>query len=144
MVTGRSVSRTIRDWVVVRRHRRIEDRQHPQTSTLATHSYDHPDVPTPQPVRFCQRLQLPARQLGLQHNIPGWWVPGLLGNIQQPRTVVQPKRNSQFRLRALERRASIFPELYSTLGRLSNLGSATSSIPACANSKFQRSGGEHH
>jgi len=29
--------------------------------------------------------------------------------------------------------------LYSTPGRLSNLGSATSSVPACANSKFQRS-----
>ena len=33
--------------------------------------------------------------------------------------------------------------LYSTPDRLSNLGSATSSIPACANSKFQRSGKEH-
>ena len=32
---------------------------------------------------------------------------------------------------------------YSTPGRLSNLGSSTSSIPACANSKFQRSGEEH-
>ena len=33
--------------------------------------------------------------------------------------------------------------LYSTLGRPSNRGSATSSIPACANSKFQISGEEH-
>ena len=33
--------------------------------------------------------------------------------------------------------------LYSMPSRLSNLGSATSSIPACANSKFQRSGEEH-
>jgi len=33
--------------------------------------------------------------------------------------------------------------LYPTSGRFSNLGSATSSIPACANSKFQRSGEEH-
>ena len=32
---------------------------------------------------------------------------------------------------------------YSTLGRLSNLGFATSSVPACANSKFQSSGEEH-
>ena len=31
----------------------------------------------------------------------------------------------------------------STLGQLSNLGFATSSLPACANSKFQRSGEEH-
>jgi len=38
MVTGRSVSRTIRDWVVVRRCRRIQDCQRLQTSTLATHS----------------------------------------------------------------------------------------------------------
>ena len=67
MVTGRSVSKAIRDWVVVRRRRRIQDRL--QTSTLATHSNNHPDVPTPQPVRW--RLQLPARQLGLQHNITG-------------------------------------------------------------------------
>jgi len=33
--------------------------------------------------------------------------------------------------------------LYSTPSRLSNLGSAASSLPACANSKFQRSGEEH-
>jgi len=33
--------------------------------------------------------------------------------------------------------------LYSTPGRLSNLGSATSSIPTCTISKFQRSGEEH-
>jgi len=38
---------------------------------------------------------------------------------------------------------SIFPEFILAPGRLSNLGSATSSIPACANSKFQRSGEEH-
>jgi len=48
MVTGRPVSRSLRDWVVVRRRRRLQDRQRLQTSTLATHSYDHPDVPTPQ------------------------------------------------------------------------------------------------
>jgi len=30
-----------------------------------------------------------------------------------------------------------------TLGRLSNLGFATSSLPACLNSKFQRSGEKH-
>jgi len=45
MVTGRSVSITIRDWVVVHRRRRIQDRQHLQTSTLAIHSNDHLDVP---------------------------------------------------------------------------------------------------
>ena len=56
---------------------------------------------TPQPVRW--RLQLPARQLGLQHNIPGRWEPGLLGNIQQPWTVVQPKGSSQFLISPLER-----------------------------------------
>ena len=33
--------------------------------------------------------------------------------------------------------------LYSMPGRHSNLGFATSSVPACANSKFQRSGEEH-
>ena len=39
---------------------------------------------------------------------------------------------------------SIFPELtLYTAGRLSNLSSATSSIPACANSKFQRSVEKH-
>ena len=48
MVTGRSVSKAIRDWVVVRRCRRIQNRQCLQTSTLVTHSNDHPDVPTPQ------------------------------------------------------------------------------------------------
>jgi len=96
MVTGRSVSRTIRDWVVVRRRRRIQDRQGLQTSTLATHPNDHPDVPTHQSVRW--RLQLPACQLGLQHNIPWRWEPGLLGNIQQPWTVIQPKGNGQFSL----------------------------------------------
>jgi len=32
---------------------------------------------------------------------------------------------------------------YSTAGRLSNLGFATSSVPACANSKVQKSGEEH-
>ena len=37
MVTGRSLSRSIRDWVVVRRRRRIQDRQRLQTSTLASH-----------------------------------------------------------------------------------------------------------
>ena len=100
MVTRRSVSRSIRDWVVVRRRRRIQDHQRLQTSTLATHSNDHPDVSTPQSVRW--RLQLPARQLGLQHNIPWRWEPGLLGNIQQPWTVVQPKGNTQFLLSPLE------------------------------------------
>ena len=68
--------------MVVCRRRRLQDRQRLQTSTLATHSYDHPDVPTPQSVRW--RLQLPACQLGFQHNIPGRREPGLLGNIQQP------------------------------------------------------------
>jgi len=101
MVTGRSVSRSIRDLVVARRHSRLQD-QRLQTSTLATYSKDHPDVPTPQSVRW--RLQLPACQLALQHNIPGRWEPGLLGDIQQPWTVVQPKGNSQFLLSPLERR----------------------------------------
>ena len=102
MVTGRSVSRSIRDWVVVCRRRRLQDRQRLQTFTLATHSYDHPDVPTPQSVRW--RLQLTASQLGLQHNIPGWREPGHLGSIQQPWSVVQTKGNSQFLLSPLERR----------------------------------------
>ena len=38
--------------MVVRRRRRIQDRQRLQTSTLATHPNDHPDVPTPQSVRW--------------------------------------------------------------------------------------------
>jgi len=61
--------------VVVGRRRRIQDRQRLQTSTLTTHSNDHPVVPTPQPVRW--QLQLPARQLGLQHprTVRGW-TPG--------------------------------------------------------------------
>ena len=50
MVTGRSVSRSIIDWVVVSRRRRLQDRQRLQTSTLATHPNDHPDVSTPQSV----------------------------------------------------------------------------------------------
>ena len=87
----------------------IQDRQRLQTSTLATHSNDHPDVPTPQSIRW--RLQLPVRQLGLQHNIPRRWEPGLLGNIQQPWTVVQPKGNSQFLLSPLERRHQPRPGL---------------------------------
>ena len=109
MVTGRSVSRTIRDWVVVRRRRRIKDRQRLQVSTFATHSNDHPDVSTPQSVRW--RLQLPTCQLGLQHNIPGRWEPGLPGNIQQPWTVEQPKGNSQFLLSSLARRHQPRPGL---------------------------------
>jgi len=100
---------TIRDWVVVRRRSRIHDRQRLQTSTLATHSNNRPDVPTPQTVRW--RHQLPAYQLGLQHNIPGRWEPGLLCNIQQPWTVVQPKGNSQFLLSPLERRHQPRPGL---------------------------------
>ena len=55
--------------MVVRGRRRLQDRQRLQTSTLATHSNDHPDVPIPQSVRW--RLQLPACQLGLQQNIHG-------------------------------------------------------------------------
>ena len=67
--------------MVVHRRRRIQDRQRLQTSTLATHSNDHPDVPTPQPVRW--RLQLPARQLGLQHpRTVRAWTPG-----QHPKTL---------------------------------------------------------
>ena len=100
MVTGRSVSRSIRDWLGVRRRRRLQDLQRLQTSILATHSNDHPDVPTPQSIRL--RLQLPECQLGLQHNIPGRWEPGLLGDIQQPWTVVQPQGNSQFLFSPLE------------------------------------------
>jgi len=87
----------------------MQDRQRLQTSTLATHSNDHPDVPTSQPVRW--RLQLPARQLGLQHNIPRRGEPGLLGNIQQPWTVVQPKGNNQFLLSLLEGRLQTRPGL---------------------------------
>jgi len=109
--TGRSVSRTIRDWVGVRRRRRLQDRQRLQTSTLATNSNNHPDVPTHQSVRW--RLQLPAFQLGLQlqHDIPGRWEPGLLGNIQQPWTVVQPKGSSLFIFSPLERRHQPRPGL---------------------------------
>jgi len=87
--------------VVVRRRRKLQDRQHLQTSTLATHSYDHPDVPTPQSVHWrlqlpaCQRLQLPACQ------------PGLLGNLD----VVQPKGSSQFPLSPLECRHQPTPGL---------------------------------
>ena len=52
------------------------------------------DVPTPQSVRW--RLQLPACELELQHNIPGRWEPGLLGNIQQPWTLYNPKETASF------------------------------------------------
>ena len=61
--------------VVVRRRRKIQDRQRLQTSTLATRPNQHPDVPTPQSVRW--RLQLPACQLGLQHpRTVRAWTPG--------------------------------------------------------------------
>jgi len=109
MVTRRSVSRSIRDWVVVRRRRRIQDRQRLQTSTLMTYSNDHPNVPAPQSVRW--RLQLPACQLGLQHNIHEQWEPGLLGIIEQPWTVAQPKANNQLLLSPLERRHQPRPGL---------------------------------
>jgi len=56
MVTGRPVSRSIRDWMVVRRRRGLQDRQRLQTSTLATYSSHHPDIPTPQSARW--RLQI--------------------------------------------------------------------------------------
>ena len=46
---------------------------------LTTHTYNHPDVPTPQSIR--SQFQLLTCQLGLQQNIPWWWEPGLLGNI---------------------------------------------------------------
>jgi len=101
MVTGRSVSRTIRDWVVVRKRRRMQDHHCLQTSTLSNHPNDHPNVPTPQSV--CWRLRLPASQLGLQHpRSVRAWTPG-----QHPTTLdcctVQPKGNSQFLLSPLER-----------------------------------------
>jgi len=59
------------------------------------------DVPTPQSVRW--RLQLPACERELQHNIPrtvGAWTPR-----QHPTTldVIQSKGNSQFLLSPLER-----------------------------------------
>jgi len=38
---------------------------------------------------------------------------------------------------------SIFPEFILHAGQLANLGFATSSVPACTNSKFQRSEEEH-
>jgi len=109
MVTGRTVSRTIRDWVVVRRRCRIQDHQRLQTSTLATHSNDNPDVPTPQSV--CWRLQLGRQHVNWGYNIPWRWEPGFLGNIQQPWTVVQLKGNSQLLLSPLERRHQPRPGL---------------------------------
>jgi len=45
------------------------------------------------------------------YNIPGRCEPGLLGNIQQPWAVVQPKGNSQFLLSPLERRHQPRPGL---------------------------------
>ena len=45
------------------------------------------------------------------YNIPRRWEPGLLGNMQQPWTVVQPKWNSQFLLSPLERRHQPRPGL---------------------------------
>jgi len=86
MVTGRSASRTIRDWVVECRRRRIQDHQRLQISTLAICTNGHSDVPTPQSV--CWWLQLPTCQLGSQQNISWRWEPGRLGNIHQPRSVV--------------------------------------------------------
>ena len=75
--------------MVVRRRRRLQDRQRLETSTLATHSYDYPDIPTPQSVRW--RLQFPACQLGLQHNTPdgesldSWETFNNLGLLYNPK-----------------------------------------------------------
>jgi len=91
----------------MRRRRRIQDRQRLQTSTLATHSNDHPDIPTPHVVRW--RLQLPARQLGLQHpRTVRAWTPG-----QDPINLgcCTTKGNSQFLLSPLERRHQPRPGL---------------------------------
>ena len=73
--------------MVVRRRRRLQDRQRLQTSTLATHSYDHPDVPTPQSVHW--RLQLLACQLGLLNNngesLDSWATSNNLGLLYNPK-----------------------------------------------------------
>jgi len=45
MGTSWSVSRTIRDWVVVRRRRRTQDHQRLQISTVAIHTNGHPAIP---------------------------------------------------------------------------------------------------
>ena len=135
MVTGRSASRTIRDWVVVHRRRRLQDCQRLQTSTFATHSNNYHDVPTTQPI--CWWLQLPACQLGLQQNIRRQWEPGLLGNIQQPWTVVQPKGNRQFLLPPLERRHQPRPGICEPWpGQLTVGQTCPRKVPAVTTSAF--------
>jgi len=109
MVTGRSVSRTIRDWVVVHRRCRIQDHQRLQTSTFAIHTNGHPDIPIPPSV--CWWLQVLTCQLGLQQNISWRWQPELLGNIQQPWTAAWSKGNTQFLLSPMERRPQSGPGL---------------------------------
>jgi len=99
----------MRGWVVVRRRCRMQDHWRLQTSTLAIHTNDHPDVPTPQFVYW--RLHLPTCQLGLQQNIPWRYESGLLGNIQQPWTAVWPKGSSQFLFSLMQRRHKPGPGL---------------------------------
>ena len=109
MVTGRSVSRTIRDRVIVRGRRRNKIINVYKPSRLRFTSNGHPDLPPPQSV--CWWLQLPTCQLGLQQNIFWRRQPGLLGNNQQPLTAVQPKGSSQFLLSPMERRHPPAPGL---------------------------------
>jgi len=92
------------------------------------------------------------------------WRPGGSPQITSPSLSSYPLRtrlsSSSYNLNPLDRRSLLLPSdawsqeslrdwipsprsLYSTPGRLSNLGFATSSLPACANSNFQRSGEDH-
>ena len=98
--------------MVVRRHRRLQDCQRLQTSTLATHSNDHPDVPTPQSVRW--RHQLPACQHNIQHvnttttqhpwTARAWTTSNKLGLLYNP-------KETAFLLLPLERRHQPRPGL---------------------------------
>jgi len=76
---------------------------------LAIQTNGHSDVLTPKSV--CWWLQLLTCQLGLQQNIPWWWEPGLLRNIQQLWTAVWPKESSQFLLSPIECRHQPRPGL---------------------------------
>ena len=73
----------------MRRRRKLQDHQHLQTSTLATHPNDHPDVSTPQSV--CWRLQLPACQLGYNttsadgESLDSWATSNNLGLLYNPK-----------------------------------------------------------
>ena len=88
--------------MVVRRRRRIYDHLRLQISTLATHTYDHPDVPTHQSV--CWRIQLPTCQLGFQQNTPDGESLDSCATFNNLGLLYDPKETASFFLSPMARR----------------------------------------